>query len=122
MVEGLVEGNDDAEAGSSTARLSRRPSIEVEEQVDEEGDDVFGQFLNDNSNSEEEGDDVPDQPLVQEDGGGYVEGVGYGGGPSDMSLLHDYHNHRDLSLWIFQKLQDLSLQSSPEKQSHGVCL
>jgi hypothetical protein len=69
MVEGLVEGNDDAEAGSSTARLSRRPSIEVEEQVDEEGDeegdDVFGQFLNDNSNSEEEGDGVPDQPPVQ---------------------------------------------------------
>jgi hypothetical protein len=72
MVEGLVEGNHDAEAGSSTFRRSRRASTQVEEQDDEEGDedgdDVSGQFLNDNSNSKEEGDGVPDQPHVQDPG------------------------------------------------------
>ncbi|KAK2427103.1 hypothetical protein P8452_41575 [Trifolium repens] len=65
MVEGLVERNHDAEAGSSTARRSRRVSTQVEEQDDEDGDEVSGQFLNDNSNSEEEGDGVPDQPMCK---------------------------------------------------------
>jgi hypothetical protein len=28
-----------------------------------------------------------------------VPDQGYGGGPSNMSLLHDYHKHRAILIW-----------------------
>jgi hypothetical protein len=90
MVEGLVEGNHDVEAGSSTARRSRRASTQAEEQDDEEGDedgdDVSGQFLNDNSNSEEEGDGMPDQPMCKT----YDQFSRFFG--RRQSVVHNYNN------------------------------
>ncbi|WJX67239.1 hypothetical protein P8452_51724 [Trifolium repens] len=40
---------------------------------------------------DEDGDDDGHAPVVPEDG--------YGGGPSDLSLLHEYHKHRANQIW-----------------------
>ncbi|WJX57880.1 hypothetical protein P8452_43392 [Trifolium repens] len=40
---------------------------------------------------DEDGDDDGQAPVVPEDG--------YGGGPSDLSLLHEYHKHRANQIW-----------------------
>jgi hypothetical protein len=40
---------------------------------------------------DEDGDDDGQAPVVHEEG--------YGGGPSDLSLLHEYHKHRANQIW-----------------------
>ncbi|WJX50980.1 hypothetical protein P8452_37217 [Trifolium repens] len=46
---------------------------------------------NDEDNDDDDDDDDGQPPVVPEQG--------YGGGPSDLSLLHDYHKHRAILIW-----------------------
>ncbi|WJX27956.1 hypothetical protein P8452_16729 [Trifolium repens] len=46
---------------------------------------------NDEDNDDDDDDDDGQPPVVPEQG--------YEGGPSDLSLLHDYHKHRANQIW-----------------------
>jgi hypothetical protein len=47
----------------------------------------------------------PDQ--ADKDEGEYEKDrEGYGGGPSDMSLLHDYHKHMEIQIWVVRHFED----------------
>ncbi|WJX23410.1 hypothetical protein P8452_12617 [Trifolium repens] len=47
---------------------------------------------------DEDGDDDGQTPMVPEEG--------YGGGPSDLSLLHEYHKHRANQIWEYFEESD----------------
>ncbi|KAK2445718.1 protein MAIN-LIKE [Trifolium repens] len=89
------QGRSDYEAGGSSAGGSM-PSQAPEGEVDQaaEGlEDVNPPVDRDEDNDEDNDDDDDDgQPPV-------VPEQGYGGGPSDLSLLHDYHKHRANQIW-----------------------
>lgn len=109
MVEGLVQGTHDSEAGGSGGSRSARRAREAQPQEQQPVDDV-GTFLNDDSNSEHEQANVEpvrvraprrrkapvEEEVVEEE---EEEGEGYGGGPRDMSLLYEYHKHRAIPIW-----------------------
>ncbi|WJX72022.1 hypothetical protein P8452_55945 [Trifolium repens] len=76
---------------------SQAPEGEVDrvaEGVDDENPPVDRDEDNDEDNDDDDDDDDDDDgqpPVVPEEG--------YGGGPSDLSLLHDYHKHRANQIW-----------------------
>ncbi|KAK2401798.1 protein MAIN-LIKE [Trifolium repens] len=86
----------DYEAGGSSAggsMPSQAPEGEVDravEGVDDENPPVDRDEDNDEDNDNDDDDDGQ-PPVVPEEG--------YGGGPSDLSLLHDYHKHRANQIW-----------------------
>ncbi|WJX68694.1 hypothetical protein P8452_53038 [Trifolium repens] len=70
-----------AEAEANVAEVGEN----VAEDVENVGEDE------ENVAEDEDGDDDGQAPVVPEEG--------YGGGPSDLSLLHEYHKHRANQIW-----------------------
>jgi hypothetical protein len=105
----------DYEAGGSSAggsMPSQRPEGEVDHAA--EGVDHGAQGVDDENPPVDRGDDNEDPPVDEEnvaedvaededgDDDGHAPVVpedGYGGGPSDLSLLHEYHKHRANQIW-----------------------
>jgi hypothetical protein len=90
------QGRSDYEAGGSSTGGSmpsqdQAPEGEVD-QAAEGLEDVNPPLDRDEDNDEDEDADDDGQPPV-------VPEQGYGGGPSDLSLLHDYHKHRASQIW-----------------------
>jgi hypothetical protein len=65
------------------------PEGEVEHAA--EGLEDVNPPLDRDEDNDEDNDDDGQPPVVPEQG--------YGGGPSDLSLLHDYHKHRAILIW-----------------------
>jgi hypothetical protein len=73
---------------------------EAEANVAEVGENVAEDVENVGEDEENVADDVAEDEDGDDDGQAAVvpEG-GYGGGPSDLSLLHEYHKHRANQIW-----------------------
>ncbi|WJX84076.1 hypothetical protein P8452_66686 [Trifolium repens] len=69
------------------------PSQAPEGEVDQaaEGLEDVNPPVDRDEDNDEDNDDDGQPPVVPEQG--------YGGGPSDLSLLHDYHKHRANQIW-----------------------
>ena len=79
-------------AGGSMPSQDQAPEGEVEHAA--EGLEDVNPPLDRGEDNDEDNDDDDDDgqpPVVPEEG--------YGGGPSDLSLLHDYHKHRANQIW-----------------------
>ncbi|WJX41749.1 hypothetical protein P8452_29061 [Trifolium repens] len=83
-----VEHGDEANVAEAEANVA-----EVEENVAEDVENVGEDEENvaEDVAEDEDGDDDGQAPVVPEEG--------YGGGPSDLSLLHEYHKHRANQIW-----------------------
>ncbi|KAK2389172.1 hypothetical protein QL285_062786 [Trifolium repens] len=91
------QGRSDNETGGSSTGGSRRRSMPSQDQAHgSEVEHAVGDEENVNSPiedvAEDKDDDDDGQPPV-------VPEQGYEGGPSDLSLLHDYHKHRANQIW-----------------------
>ncbi|KAK2421162.1 protein MAIN-LIKE [Trifolium repens] len=98
------QGRSDNETGGSSTGGSQRRSMpsqdqahgsEVEHYVGDEANVAEAEVNvaedEENVAEDEDGDDDGQAPVVPEEG--------YGGGPSDLSLLHEYHKHRANQIW-----------------------
>jgi hypothetical protein len=94
------QGRSDNETGGSSTGGSRRRSMPSQDQAHgSEVEHAVGDEENVNSpiedvaeDEDEDDDDDDGQPPV-------VPEQGYEGGPSDLSLLHEYHKHRANQIW-----------------------
>ncbi|KAK2408618.1 protein MAINTENANCE OF MERISTEMS [Trifolium repens] len=104
------QGSDYEAGGSSVggSMPSQRPEGEVDHAA--EGADHGAEGVDDENppvDRDEDNEDPPvDEENVAEDEDGEDDGQapvvpeeGYGGGPSDLSLLHEYHKHRANQIW-----------------------
>ncbi|WJX93189.1 hypothetical protein P8452_74748 [Trifolium repens] len=80
------QGRSDYEAGGSSTGGSQRYSMPSQDQAPEGEVEHAAEGLEDVNPPLDRDDDDGQPPVVPEQG--------YGGGPSDLSLLHDYHKHR----------------------------
>lgn len=96
-----VQGTHDHEAGSSAPGGSQRRSgpHRVEEAIQE----AIEEPIVEGGDMPSDGDDNVEavQPQPQE-----APEEGYGGGPTDMSVLHAYHKHRAIPIWNATKPED----------------
>ncbi|GAU23830.1 hypothetical protein TSUD_27400 [Trifolium subterraneum] len=89
-----VRGTHDAEAGGSGGSRSRAsPPV-----PDDDDDFDAGEYLNELADYDEEP-EAPQQQPQHEPQQANVEEEGYPGGPHDLSLLKEYHNHRAIPIW-----------------------
>ncbi|MCH98471.1 putative IMP dehydrogenase/GMP reductase, partial [Trifolium medium] len=94
----MVQESHDNEAGSSAASGSQRGSRGA--QVQEAGPEVA-----------EEGQHVVVEAVQQQEG--------YGGGPTDMSLLHAYHKHRAIPIWDALNPEDAVVKHTMRSVPNG---
>ncbi|GAU51152.1 hypothetical protein TSUD_84700 [Trifolium subterraneum] len=93
-----VRGTHDAEAGGSGGSRSRARRL-----VRDDEDFDAGQYLNEPVDYQEDEQPTVEEPQPNnEDEEPNVQEESYPGGPSDLSLLKNYHKHRAILIWDAQ--------------------